>query len=236
MINYNSAIDNAPYNPAQTGETAMTANLVGCKAGLLNTFWFFFIGSIAGFIIETIWCIIKNGRLECRSSLIFVPFTVVYGIGAAILHIGLHNIDKSKTVRIFMFGAVAGTAIEYCCSLFQEMIFGSVSWNYSGVFLNLNGRVCLLYSIFWGQLAILWVVIIQPLITSFISKIPPHIYATLTLCLVVFLIIDAIISITAVARWGLRLDGAPATNLITMVIDKLFPNQLMTMCYPNMIW
>ena len=53
---------------------------------------------------------------------------------------------------------------EYICSLGQEIVFGSVAWDYSSLPLNINGRVCLLYSIFWGVLGVGWVKLVMPLV------------------------------------------------------------------------
>lgn len=236
MINQDLITKDNPCSPRLIGKETSAIKPLCNKISLYNIFWFFFIGSIAGFIIETIWCIINRGSFEWRSSMIVGPFTVVYGIGASILHIVLHNIDKRKVLHIFSFGVATGTAVEYLCSLLQEKLFGSVSWDYSDKFLNINGRVCLQCSIVWGLLAILWVAAIQPLIKKLISKIPAGVYKPLTLCLAVFLLLDALISIAAVTRWGLRLEGIPAANLITTAIDSLLPNETMAMFYPNMIW
>lgn len=113
-------------------------------------FWIFTIGSVIGFVVETIWCLVTNGHFEVRSSFVLGPFTIVYGIGAVVLYLGLRKVDRSKTGRIFLFGVVGGTVVELIASWIQEVAFGTVSWDYSNLPLNINGRVCLLCSVFWG--------------------------------------------------------------------------------------
>jgi len=89
--------------------------------------WIFIIGSVAGFMVETLWCLIRCGHFESRTSLIFVPFTVIYGIGAAVMYVTLHKIERDQKFNIFFIGALAGTGIEFVGSYAQEMMFGSVS-------------------------------------------------------------------------------------------------------------
>lgn len=203
---------------------------------IYEALWLFITGSVVGFIVEIIWCVIRTGRLENRASMIFGPFTAIYGIGAMILYLISIYAKNKNLFQIFALGAAGLTTMEYFCSLFQETLFGSVSWDYSKRSFNIGGRVCLMYSVCWGLLAILWVIMIQPQFGLFISKIPARIYKPLTWGLAAFLIIDIMISAAAVSRWGMRLDGSPPAGIIAETVDRLFPNDFMVKVYPNMHW
>jgi uncharacterized membrane protein len=206
------------------------------KIDLYKAFWIFLIGSITGFVVETIWCIIRNGTIENRSCMVIGTFNAIYGLGALLFYLGNRPAIKSHVLRIYAFGAVTSTIVEFSCSLFQETIFGSVSWDYSAQPFNINGRISLLYSVFWGLLAIFWFKLIQPMFEKLISKIPTKVYKPLTCWLAVFLAIDIVLSIAAVARWGVRIEGIQSTNLITAIIDNLFTDEVMQKIYPNMLW
>lgn len=197
-------------------------------------FWIFVIGSVVGFILETIWCFIRHGYVESRTSLMFSPITVVYGIGAIVLYIGLYKIDKKNNSHIFFFGVIAGTVIEYLASLAQEMVFGSLSWDYSSVPFNINGRVCLHMAVIWGVLAILWAKSFEPLFEKAIMKIPNSVGKQVTYLMFLFLITSALLSAIAVARWSDRLIGVPHTSALGAWLDSAFPNQFMETVYPNM--
>lgn len=197
-------------------------------------FWIFSLGSVMGFLVETLWCLIKNGRLEVRATFLFGPFNVIYGIGALALYVGLQKINKSKPLHIFLFGMVAGTVVEHLCSFVQEKAFGTMSWDYSHLPLNIGGRVCLLYSAFWGVLAIAWVKFIQPGMEKIIAKIPNSVGRPLTWALAAVILLLAVLSIVAVSRWNLRLEGAPATNSIAAFCDRFFHNDFMSVIYPSM--
>jgi uncharacterized membrane protein len=169
--------------------------------------------------------------------MVIAPLTAVYGVGALLFYLIARNCTgKNKIVWIFGLGAVSGTAVEFSFSFFQEAVFGSVSWDYTGKTLNLGGRVCLKYTVFWGFLAIFWYIAMQPVFEKIISKIPLRIYKPLTLFLAVFIAFDVVLSAAAVIRWGMRIDGIPCPNIIAEALDNLFPNEFMAALYPNMIW
>lgn len=236
MTTQNVNIDSVSLTNYAVGNITTTKTVSNKKINLYNLFWIFFIGSVAGFIVETIWCLFRSGTIESRSSVIFAPINAVYGIGALALYLIGKHLTNKNLIHIFVFGTIAGTIVEYVCSFIQETLFGSVSWDYSGQFMNIRGRVCLLYSVFWGLLAILWFVAIQPLFEKMIIKIPSGMYRPLTWSIAVFLVLITAVSIAAVTRWGLRLEGIPAYSIIGEFLDKVFSDGFMKKMYPNMIW
>ena len=129
-----------------------------------------FIGSFAGVMLELLWCFARHGYLESRSGLVWGPFNMLYGVGAASLSIILYRFRNRGKWLSFLGGFVVGSVVEYVCSWLQEVLFGSRSWDYSRVPFNINGRICLLYSLFWGALGILWIKDIYPLMAKWILK------------------------------------------------------------------
>lgn len=201
-----------------------------------KAFCMFVIGCVVGFVVETLFCLVTKGTVECRSSLVIGPFNTVYGVGALALYLCLGRLGKKNIVQLFLVGAVLGTVVEFLCSFLQEVVFGTISWDYSNMPLNIGGRVCILFTVFWGLLAILWAKLLQPLLEKLIALIPHRIARPLTCCLLVFFILNITVSVAAVARWGMRVDGVPATNIITTWIDRLLPNSFVEQIYPNMIF
>ena len=55
----------------------------------------------------------------------------------------------------------------------MELVLGFTAWNYSNMFLNINGRICLLFSMFWGFLGILWIKFLYPQIEKALNKLNP---------------------------------------------------------------
>ncbi len=197
-------------------------------------FWVFFIGSFLGVVIEMIWVVVIHGHFETRSGLIYGPFNMVYGFGAAVLSAALYRFRNWNKLFSFMGGFIVGSTVEYVCSLFQERIFGSTSWDYSNLPFNLNGRICLLYSIFWGVLGVVWIKSIYPRISRWILKIPNRIGKALTWILVTFMVFNGMMSSFAVLRWGRRMQGRAPATYIDVYFDGHYPNERMEKIYVGM--
>lgn len=199
-------------------------------------FLILFIGSFAGVIIELLWCFIRHGYFESRSGLVYGPFNLVYGLGALCLTLTLYKYRNRSAIYSFIGGFITGSVVEYLCSYFQEMLFGSTSWDYSRIPFNLNGRICLLYSIFWGFLGILWIKSVYPRIATYTLKIPNSIGKTLVWILLVFMVFNSIVSGLAVFRWSQRIEGKPAANAIERLMDERFPDERLEKIYPNLVF
>jgi uncharacterized membrane protein len=195
--------------------------------------WIFIISCVAGYIVEEIWCLIKLGYFESRHSLIYGPLSVVYGMGAVVLTAALYKFRNSKIPIIFIVAFVVGTLTEYIASLGQEIVFGSVAWDYSNVPLNINGRVCLLYSLFWGVLGVVWIKLIYPLMSKLIEKIPLKLGTILTNTFIIFFVFDCIISASAALRMDNRDAGIPAQNVVEEFLDEHYTDERMHQIYAN---
>lgn len=191
-------------------------------------------GSFAGVVIEMLWCLITNGYIESRAGLVYGPFNLLYGAGAVCLTLALYKYRNRGYQWSFLGGFVVGSVLEYVCSWAQEVLLGSRSWDYSSFPLNLNGRICLLYSVFWGALGVFWIKDLYPRMAKYILRIPNRIGRPLTWALTIFLIINAAVSCVAVGRWSQRVAGEPAGNGFWSFIDQRFPDQRMERIFANM--
>ena len=111
-------------------------------------FWIFVIGCFLGVVIETLWCLIRYRKLESRKGLVWGPFNLVYGFGALVMTRGLYPLRNNRDLFIFAAGALLGGVFEYICSVVQEKVTGTISWDYRNFPLNLHGRINLLYCFF----------------------------------------------------------------------------------------
>lgn len=195
--------------------------------------WIFLIGSFAGDIIETIFCYFTMGRWMSRSSVIYGPFSVVWGIGALLLTVTLHKLAGKRDMYIFFFGTIIGGVYEYLCSLITELLFGASFWDYSGIAFNINGRVNLLYCFFWGIIALVWVKDIYPRLSGLIERILNKIGKTSTWLLTVFMIFNMAISAFALVRAMERKYQIPAENKIEVFLDKYYTDERIMQVYPK---
>ena len=226
-------IKNAPAN----GTIDFRENQIDHFARGINfykLFIIFFSGSFVGVLIELLWCYLRNGYFESRSGLVYGPFNLVYGIGALVLTMALYRYRNRSWTFSFIGGFVTGSVIEYFCSFFQELLFGSTSWDYSNIPFNLNGRICLLYSVFWGVLVIFWIKKIYPRIAGWILRIPDRVGKTVVWILLAFMVVNSAVSGAAVYRWAERTAGKEASGSLERVLDERFPDERMERIYANL--
>lgn len=171
------------------------------QINLKQILWYLIIFSIAGLIIETIFGYLTTGVLESRKGLIWGPFCPVYGVGATILII-LLNKYKNNFVKLFIAGSVIGNIIEYGLSYLLEAMYGTRFWDYSYINWNLNGRICIKYSLFWGILTVLLIIFVKPFIDKIINKIPNS--KPLNIFIIALIIVDCIATIYAIETYQNR--------------------------------
>ena len=191
-------------------------------------------GSFAGVVVELLWCLVRNGYLESRAGLVYGPFNLLYGVGAVALTLILYRYRNRSSAFSFVGGIVIGSAVEYLLSWGQETLFGSTSWDYSELPFNINGRICLLYSVFWGILGVLWIKSVYPRVAKIILKIPDKAGKIITWALTVFMIFNAVMSLLSVWRWSERVHNVPATTIADEFFDKRFPDSRMERIFANM--
>ena len=203
----------------------------GC--GFYKLACLFFIGAFLGDITETVSCRFSMGRWMSRSSVVFGPFSIVWGLGCAMLTWILYRYREQSDRRLFLCGTILGGAYEYICSVFTEIVFGTVFWDYSKIPFNLGGRINLLYCFFWGFAAIIWMKGIYPFLSRWIEKIPVRIGKPLCMIMVFFMSVNIALSGLALDRYSKRHDGLPAKNAVGELMDDWFPDPYMEKVYPN---
>ena len=164
----------------------------------------FFIGAFLGDITETIFCLLTTGVLMSRSSVVYGPFSIVWGLGCALLTLFLYRYRNKSDRHIFLAGTLLGGAYEYVCSVFTELVFGTVFWDYSGFAFNLGGRINLLYCFFWGIAAVIWLKMIYPKLSDLIERLPIRAGKWICNFMIVFMIFNMAISSLALARYTER--------------------------------
>ena len=169
---------------------------------------YFIIYSIVGYIIETIFGSITKGVWESRQSFLYGPFCAIYGVGAVIMIMFLHGYSKKYT-RLFLGGFIVGSIVEYLVSWIGEMLLGVKWWDYSNMPLNINGRICVYFSIFWGFLALYLIGSFNPridrLIDWFKSKFSLKFLKIATSTITTLLLIDCIITGVALSFFLIRM-------------------------------
>ena len=189
---------------------------------------YFIIYSVVGFIIETIFGILTKGVLESRKSFLYGPFCSIYGLGAVLMILPLQRFKKNN-YTLFAAGFVIGSIIEYLVSLIGELIFHIKWWDYSDQILNLNGRICVLFSLFWGLLAIYLMSDINKRVDKLIDflkkKISMGILKTAVVLVSIFLAFDLGITAYALQMFTIRIVHDNNLNVANkQYIDEQYEN------------
>ncbi|MBO5413126.1 MAG: putative ABC transporter permease [Clostridia bacterium] len=151
----------------------------------------FIITSMCGWVMELIYSSIALHRLNIPGFL-FGPYIPLYGMGTVII-IALCD-DKSifkKIGKIF----VLTTTLEYVISIALEIVVHRKWWDYSNNFLNINGRVCLLYSTYWVVLGLAILKFIKPLFERIYNKIKSEKTTKLIKNLMLVMAVDLMLSV-----------------------------------------
>ena len=109
---------------------------------------YFVIYSFLGWRCEEIFCVVSTHEFVKRGFL-FGPICPIYGYGAIILLFLLKDY-KNKPVKLFFLSAIIFSVFEYITDFFLQALFSTKWWDYTGQFLNLNGRITLSFSLVWG--------------------------------------------------------------------------------------
>ena len=203
------------------------------KKELTILFWVFIIGSIAGFIFEVIVVFFQKGHFELRQGLIYGPFIPVYGIGAMCYYIVLSKTKIKNKIQIFLITMILGGITEYLCSLIQEKAFGTISWDYSYLPFNINGRTSLLHCIYWGIGGVLYITYIDPFLNKMIDKTNIKAFDLITIILSIFIVFDISISWMAADRQTERKNDIEPQNHLDLFLDKNYPDEYMNRIFNN---
>ncbi|OJU11093.1 MAG: hypothetical protein BGN88_14490 [Clostridiales bacterium 43-6] len=197
-------------------------------------FWIFMVSSVIGYLVETVYCVLYTGQYESKQGLLYGPFSPIYGFGAVLLTLSMKLFIKRTDLFVLLFCGALGAGFEFVCSLFQESVFGTVSWEYSQSHLNLGGRTNLKYALIWGLFGVLYAKKIYPPLCKLIEKIPDDPGRLITRILLIFMLLNIIMSVVAVHRRGQRYQGVPASSYVDHVIDRYYNDDYMNKIYPNM--
>ena len=183
--------------------------------------------------METIFCRLKAGVWMSRSSVVWGPFSIVWGLALAVITAMLVRYKDRSDGFLFTLGVFLGGAYEYLCSVFTEIVFGKVFWDYSNMPFNLGGRINLLYCLFWGIASVVWFKIIYVRISAAIEKIPIKLGKAVTWVLIVFMCVNVTVTCMALVRHDQRTHGIPAQSGWQQSMDEHFDDARMERIYPD---
>lgn len=146
--------------------------LPGMDVTVYEAALWFFIYSILGWLVESIYMSICNRKLTNRGY-IRGPICPIYGFGGIFIHIMLKGL-ADNIPYLFIAGSILATTLEFLTAKIMIKFFGCVWWDYSNKPFNYKGIICLESSAAWGLYTIIEVLVLKKMVFMFIYKIPVH--------------------------------------------------------------
>lgn len=152
----------------------------------------FFIYAFIGWSWEVSLHLLSDGVFVNRGVL-FGPWLPIYGCGATLVIMLLKPFRDNRLLTFLLSLLICGV-VEYCTSAFLEYALGMKWWDYSGYFLNINGRICMEGLLTFGLGCYAIIYIVTPLLDNLLYKIPARIAWCIAAILILFFVSDLIYS------------------------------------------
>lgn len=159
---------------------------------ILRLLLYFIIYSFFGWVLESIFKSILQRKLV-NSGFLYGPLCPIYGFGAIIMLLFLSTF-KDNIVVLFIAGFIVLSIWEYIVGVILEKKFNTKYWDYSENFINIKGRVCLMNSVFWGVLGVLFTIYIHPFIEKYILFLNKEALIYIDIILGIAMITDCVIT------------------------------------------
>jgi uncharacterized membrane protein len=166
-------------------------------AELLHYFLYFSFTAFIGWILESTYRSITEKHFA-NAGFLSGPFVPIYGFGALIIALIGQFLANLPPVLFWSALILSPTVLEYLAAVILEGYFGLTLWDYKHEFLNLQGRICLKFSVFWAILVLFAHQILEPWAFARIAALGPYMAHFLSGALMMYFIIDTIQSVRAV--------------------------------------
>ncbi len=159
---------------------------------VLSLVLIFFTIAIMGWCWEVALNLFRTGDFVNKGTLTG-PWLPIYGVGGTSILILLYKI-REKPLFVFLLSLMIGGFIEYFVSAYLEFVYHLKWWDYSGFFMNIDGRICLEVLILFGLGGCAVIYLIAPLLDNLYRKIPYLVKIVICTILITLFAMDFIIS------------------------------------------
>lgn len=166
--------------------------------------YYFFIYSFLGWCLEVCYAAL-NTRTFVNRGFLNGPYCPIYGVGVVIVILLVFPLRKNMLL-LYVASVVLTSVLELVTGFALEKIFHYRWWNYSDVPFNIDGYVCLKFSLMWGIACIIVVDVIHPLVDDFVRWIPHFIGKILLGIMIVMMAIDLVATVETVLKLNSRLE------------------------------
>lgn len=164
----------------------------------------FFIYGFLGWCSEVAFAAVKDRKFVNRG---FLSGTIcpVYGVGVTMI-VFLTQTLENRPLPLFVVSAIVVSALEWFTGFLLEKLFHHKWWDYSRMPLNLNGYICLPFSILWGAVCVLIVRFVHPLLHKLYGFLPKWLGITILVVLCGVLLADICVTVSGILKLNRKLE------------------------------
>ena len=170
---------------------------------LYHFVWLFFIYAFLGWCTEVSYAALVTGKFVNRGFL-NGPVCPVYGFGAVIILAALTPL-ADNLLLLFLGSMALASALEWLTGFALEKLFHQRWWDYSDQPFNLNGYICLRFSVAWGFACLFVVELLHPAVRLFIRLIPQVLGVVLLALMGAVMAVDLAATVSTVVKLNRRL-------------------------------
>lgn len=183
-------------------------------------FAYFFVYGFLGWCVEVSYATTKEREFVNRGFL-NGPICPIYGLGVAIV-VELLMKYRSNLLLLYVASVILVSALEWVTGFLLEKIFHNKWWDYSAMPLNLNGYICVPFSLVWGVACVLIVDFIHPLIHKVISWVPLILGVVILIVFVIVILTDCIVTAAGIFKMNHALEHMSyITNQLHDISDQI---------------
>ena len=167
----------------------------------------FFLYSAVGWFFESCYCSVRPRKWINRGFL-YGPMCPIYGSGAVMLSVALGRFSRLPIywnsffvtpVFTFLLGALLADVLEFFTSLVMEKLFHARWWDYSQKKFNIQGRICLTHTLYWGGATLIFLYFIDPRVSALLLSIPVTYRRIITGVIFAVFLVDLILTVKKTA-------------------------------------
>ncbi|MFR3783696.1 MAG: putative ABC transporter permease [Clostridia bacterium] len=180
-------------------------------AKIFEILTYFIIYSFLGWIMESIVRSVSEKKI-INTGFLKGPVCPIYGIGAIIMLLFLERYQEISLSVLFYQPIIILTTWEYLVGVLLEKIFHTKYWDYSEQKFNFQGRICLVNSICWGILGVIFVKYIHPFVKDLTFKVDIKLLHYIISIIAIVLLADLIVTIIKVKNIKMTLKKVEEIN------------------------
>lgn len=190
---------------------------------LYQILWFFMAYAFLGWCMEVVYAAVTTGEFVNRGFL-NGPLCPIYGFGVIGVVYALKPV-ADQFFLLFLGSVLLTSALEWLTGFVLERLFQNKWWDYSDKPFNLNGYICLAFSILWGLACVFVIRIVHPTVVTFVEVLPVMVGWSILACGLILFISDLTVTVFAVIGLNKRLEQLDViANRLKYLSDELGEN------------